>query len=190
MKAFQLLVAEHTRRILMHLHNPDLARDEQGGMELGHDAAATPAPVEELEIDVSNAEIVSGCHYVFPAPEGEAQADWHIMLQSDSSESEGAVLFELSERFPAAFDTESFLAASYQTFFGRQIDPLGLGSYSRQLNDGAISRRDVFKILLQSDEGRSRKNRFLLIPARSPWLAAAGVEQDEPGMFFRFLVRQ
>ena len=190
MKTFQLLVAAHTRQILRHLNNPDLADEEQDMMELGGEAAASLAAHEDRVLDIAEAEIVGDGHYVFPAPEGDGQVDWYIMLKSDLSESADTGLFDLAARFPANFDTESFLSASYQTFFGRQIDPVGLESYSKQLDAGEISRRDVFKILLKSKEGRKRKNFFLLIPARSPWLAAAGLVQDGPGVFFRFLVKK
>jgi len=188
MRNFQLFVAEHTRRILAQLQSPDLAQEEQrAGLIKGPPAASMLRQTHDL--DVSAAEIVAGENYVFPTPEGAGRVDWCVMLRSDVAVSPNKVLFELMGRLRAELDTHAFLSASFQAFFGREIDPIGLANYVQMLQAGQITRHELFKILLSSQEGRERTQRFLLIPEPSSWLAAFNVAPDASATFPRFSVR-
>jgi hypothetical protein len=189
MKNFQLFVAEHTRRILAHLQNPALTEEEQRA-SLVMEPPAVSMLSQTHELDVSAAEIVAGDNYVFPTPEGAGRVGWCIMLRSDLTASPNTVLFELMGRLSADLDTHAFLSASYHAFFDREIDPIGLANYVQMLEAGQITRRDLFNILLNSQEGRERAQRYLLVPEPSSWLAAFNVAGNASAAFPRFIVKK
>jgi hypothetical protein len=81
---------------------------------------------------------------------------------------------------------EEFVEKAYEVILGRRIDAEGRRIYPPQLEKNVLTKRKVLKILLQSQEARNLKARFLVVPEPSSWLSnlrvAAGDDSSFPAL--------
>jgi hypothetical protein len=187
MRDFQLFIAEHKKRILFALQNPEAARDFLHAGDYKAPSVNTAHPAEDIqpqayELDISGAEAVTGGSYIYPAvPDG--LQDWYALARTHDPSAPDVIQFTPLERLPEGASVADFISTCYLIFFDRTVDDIGMRDYSHQLKTAQITRRDLIRILLTSDESQERQVRFLLVQEPDLRLIQWGLPQYGDAVF-------
>jgi hypothetical protein len=147
--------------------------------------ASEPLSADHI-LDGSMAEAVNDGSLIFPNPEGDSEPDWCVLSHSNVGRSNELQAYRFCRRLRADMKPEEFVEKAYEVILGRRIDAEGRRIYPPQLEKNVLTKRKVLKILLQSQEARNLKARFLVVPEPSSWLSnlrvAAGDDSSFPAL--------
>lgn len=124
-----------------------------------------------LAIDVAMADVVGPGTILFPHTDSEPETNWLIFSQNSMENGEDTGLFSLYGTIDGASDPQLFVEEAYRYILMREIDPTGRNIYPHLIVSNQLSRRDVLKMLSESEEARSLRAKLIIIPQSSSWLS-------------------
>jgi hypothetical protein len=178
----QLLVAE-----IAKARNPQrraaVRREAQDSSASGS-AIDDPMETREaiLELDTKVAESLESGTKLFPEPGDQENPDWCVFSKKGGPPNAYPIEFVHSGTIEGASDPERFVSQCYRSILQREVDADGQAAYQPLISKSQLSRRDVIRILADSDEARERGFNLLIIPEPSSWLPRGGSDGTLPSI--------
>lgn len=176
--AYQLLTAFYSRRILQSMQDPCAEAE---------DDPFVTEPRSEIVLSAFAAEPV-GRSLAFAADDQIAAPDWLVLCETHSARDGSGAVFGFAARLPGAVSDRDFVYRAYAVLFARAADPAGLDHYAGALTRGAMSRGQLLKNLVASQEAQARRWRFALLPLDGELSAAFGAQAFDDMRPPRFVI--
>ena len=164
--------------------------EELSGSPQHTPAPDSPAAAQELFLDTSMAEALSGGSFLFPSTDGDSEPDWCVLAFYAASAANRSLVFRLRGRLRSGMKPEEFAARAYELILMRPIDETGRGIYPDLIEKFVLSKRDVLKILVDSPEALDLNARYIVVPEPSSWLSQLGVAPGDDASFPALSVRK
>jgi hypothetical protein len=130
--------------------------------------------IEVLEIDMKVAESVSSGTRIFPEPEGGSTSNWCVFSRREARSGTAEVVFAPTGIIKGDSEPRQFVHEAYLNILMRDVDPVGSALYPALIENRKLSKRDVIRILADSEEARDRGISVIVIPEPSSWLGSLG----------------
>jgi hypothetical protein len=180
----QPFIVRSIQEIAHKLRNPTPRESTEAADELMSPTLVTNSKdLQFFTLDGSAAEVVNDGSLIFPDPNLASDSDWCIFALTSSDTARDVRVFEFIARLTGSSSPEEFVRLAYQSILMRVVDDDGLRIYPPLIQDHQLGRRDVLKILADSDEARSRGERILAIPEPSSWLSSLVRNPKDRGRF-------
>jgi hypothetical protein len=143
--------------------------------------------LRQFILDSSSAESVNNGSIIFPDPGFAVEPHWCIFVSASPCIEGSERTFLFKGRLLADSGAQEFVQEAYENILMRPVDVDGLAIYPQLIENHQHTRREVIRILADSEEARSHPHKVLAIPDPSSWLE--GIQKsDDPKMPFPSLV--
>ena len=168
--AMQPFIVNAMRTITQSLQSASIAESSaRSPVDVVESPDARAKPTSEYRLNCLAAEPLKGGSWAFP--DAGSAADWCVLHLTARDRARGLSIFKLRGRLRATFKAEEFVRLAYRHILMRKIDDDGLRTYPPIIDQDPLMRREVLRILAESDEAAALHVQVILIPYPSPWLS-------------------